>query len=207
MCGIEKSDKVHVVPNCIEVGDVGNLSKQKVAVWVGTFDYAVKRPDNMLYIWKQVESNIQGWQLKMLGDGPSLEEMKSLSEKLGLQHVEFTGRVMPDEYYNEAAIACVSSVHEAFSLVVIEAQKAGCVVVMNNSFTAAPMVVKNGKNGVLVPAFDNDSFAKALLSLMKDDEKRNRLSRQAMIDVQRFSLESVYDQWINLFKDLYVTVS
>ena len=93
----------------------------------------------MLRIWKQVESKHPDWNLLMLGDGPSWKEMKELSKSLGLQRVSFSGRVQPEVYYKKSSILCVTSVHESFSLVTLEAQRAGCVPILNNAFSPAPM--------------------------------------------------------------------
>lgn len=201
MCGIEYSDKVHVVPNCINIDVEQPSNKEKTVLWVGSFDYAVKRPDNMIRIWKLVENHHPDWQLKMLGDGPSWNEMRNLSQKLGLKHASFEGRVVPDDYYRNGAILCVTSVHEAFPLVSLEAQRVGCVPVVNNSFTSAPMIVQNDQNGYLVPAFDNNSFSKTLSSLMSDNEKRLKVSKQAVKSAKRFSLDVVYAQWMKLLNE------
>ena len=56
MCGITSSEKIRVIPNCTDINIEQPQCKEQIVVWVGTFDYSVKRPDNMLRIWKQVES-------------------------------------------------------------------------------------------------------------------------------------------------------
>lgn len=200
MCGIAFSKKVCVVPNCIDVNIEQPQYKEKIVVWVGTFDYSIKRPDNMLRIWKQVEFKHPDWSLLMLGDGPSWEEMKELSKMLGLQRVTFEGRVQPEEYYKKAPILCVTSVHESFSLVTLEAQRVGCVPILNDAFSPASMLIQDGENGCLVPAFDNNAFAHVLDSLMDNPMKREKMSIKAVESVKRFSFDVVYDQWLKVLK-------
>ena len=209
MCGLQVSDKVSVLPNGIAMiqNEETAEAKEDNVVWVGTFDYAVKRPDNMLRIWKMVEQRHPGWSLQMLGDGPSWNEMRHLAQTLGLKHVHFEGRVVPDEYYRKAAIACVTSVHEAFSLVVLEAQRTGCVPVVNNSFTSVPMLIDNGVNGFAVEAFNNVAFANTLSLLMDNVEMRKQMSEQAIANAKRFSLDNVYSKWLSLFKEYHEKLS
>lgn len=195
MCGLKSSNKVCVIPNGIDINAHFSESKEKIVLWVGTFDYSVKRPDNMLRIWKIVENQHPDWTLLMLGDGPSWQEMQQMSKSLELKHVFFKGRIVPDEYYKKAVIACVTSVHEAFPMVVLEAQRVGCIPVVNNSFTSIPMLIEDRVNGCIVKAFDNADFAKVLLALMDDSEKQQQISRRAIENAKRFSLDNIYEQW------------
>lgn len=195
MCGLKTSNKVCVIPNGIDINAHFSESKEKIVLWVGTFDYSVKRPDNMLRIWKIVENQHPDWTLLMLGDGPSWQEMQQMSKSLELKHVFFKGRIVPDEYYNKALIACVTSVHEAFPMVVLEAQRVGCIPVVNNSFTSIPMLIEDRVNGCIVKAFDNADFAKVLSALMDDSEKQKQISRRAIENAKRFSLDKIYEQW------------
>lgn len=200
MCGIKTSDKVCVIPNCIDVNVEYPKSKERIVLWVGSFDYSIKRPDNMLRIWKQVEAKHPDWKLFMLGDGPSWEEMKALSISLGLKQVTFEGRVNPEDYYKKASIICVTSVHESFSLVTVEAQRVGCVPILNNAFCPATILVNDGENGILVPAFDNNAFAEAIDSLMNNSERLKIMSSKAKESVKRFSLDNVYKEWMQSFQ-------
>ena len=195
MCGLKTSNKVCVIPNGIDINAHFSESKEKIVLWVGTFDYSVKRPDNMLRIWKIVENQHPDWTLLMLGDGPSGQEMQQMSKSLELKHVFFKGRIVPDEYYDKALIACVTSVHEAFPMVVLEAQRVGCIPVVNNSFTSIPMLIEDRVNGCIVKAFDNADFAKVLSALMDDSEKQKQISRRAIENAKRFSLDNIYEQW------------
>ena len=196
MCGIKTSDKVCIIPNCIDVNVEYPKSKEKIVLWVGNFDYSIKRPDNMLRIWKQVEAKHPDWKLFMLGNGPSWEEMKAMSHSLGLKQVRFVGRINPEEYYKQALISCITSVHEAFPMVVIESQKYGCITVVNNSFTSAPLLIQDGINGCLELAFNNNAFAEAIDSLMNNSERLKMMSAKAKESVKRFSLDNVYKEWM-----------
>lgn len=196
MCGMSFPDKVRVVPNGIDIHIEQEKQKEKIVLWLGTFDYSIKRPDNMLLIWKMIEEQTTEWTLYMLGDGPSWGEMKQMAKSLGLKRVLFLGRVNPDKFYQRASVSCVTSVHESFSMVILESQRVGCIPVVNNSFTSIPMLVQNGKNGYIVPAFDNKAFAKVLLSLMNNEGLLQNMRSKAIDNAAKFSLEKIYDIWM-----------
>lgn len=205
MCGHKKNSKATVIPNYATTPS-GHIQyeKKKNVLWVGSFDYAIKRPDLMLLIWKKVERKHPDWRLYMLGDGPSLSEMKTLAQQLKLENVVFPGRVNPSAYYRVAQIQCVTSVHEAFPMVPIESMTERNPVIAFNSYTSASFVIIDQKNGILVKPFDTDAYAKQLSDLMNDDVKRKSMGEYAKDSVTRFSSEKVYALWKQLFERVKV---
>ena len=197
MCGSIDENKVSVIPNCqLPVQkSVMNESKEDIVLWVGTVDYSIKRPDNMLKIWNKIYQKHPGWQLLIVGDGPALNAVKSMAKTMCLERVSFAGRKSPGEYYKKAKIVCVTSVHESFSLVTTEAQANGAVPVVFNSFTAAPVVVRNGETGILVPPFNLDTFANEMSRLMSDNNRLNNMSEEAQKAVSQFSPDRVFKKW------------
>ena len=63
--------------------------------------------------------------------------------------------------------------------------------ILNNAFSPAPMLIQDGENGYLVPAFDNNAFANKLDSLMNNPVKREKMSMKAVESIKRFSLDVV----------------
>lgn len=202
MCGTRDDSKVVVVPNIQEpaVDKSHELEKKHTVLWVGTFDYSIKRPDYMLKIWRKVMNNHLDWSLILLGDGPSFNEMKELSQQMKLKNVTFEGRVNPQEFYKSASIVCITSVHESFSLVATEAHSNGVVPVSFDSFTAARMVIDDGKDGVLVKPFNLDEYASALSKLMDESSRREEMSQAARQGIEKFSPRVIYDIWNHLLR-------
>ena len=203
MCGYSNDNKSVVIPNFISADDIQqDIKKQQIVLWVGTFDYAIKRPDLMLRIWKEVEREHSGWSLYMLGDGPSITEMKSLSQQLGLRRVVFTGRVNPMNYYKTGRIQCVTSVHEAFPMVTVESMIEANPVIAFNSFTSASDIIIDRKNGILVEPFNIVEYSKCLSELMDNEQLCRAMGDCARKSADRFSPESVYALWQQLFDRL-----
>ena len=57
-----------------------------------------------------------------------------------------------------------------------------------------PEIVRDGENGVLVEAGDDDAFADALARVLEDDGFRQRLALAAAPSVARFSMDAVYGE-------------
>lgn len=203
MCGYSDDRNTTVIPNYISADVIEHdIRKQQIVLWVGTFDYAIKRPDLMLRIWKEVECEHRDWGLYMLGDGPSLTEMKVLSQQLGLKRVTFTGRVNPLDYYRMAKIQCVTSVHEAFPMVIVESMIEANPVIAFNSFTSASYIINDRENGILIEPFDVLEYSKRLSELMNNGRLCDAMGGCARKSVNRFSSDSVYTLWQQLFDRL-----
>lgn len=156
----------------------------------------------MLRIWQKVESNFPDWTLYMLGDGSSLAYCKKMAEDMGLRNVVFTGRVKPQEYYQEAEILCTTSIHECFPMVLLEGMNYELALMGFNSFTSAELLVTEKENGKLAQPFDIDQYAKTLSGLMSDDVERLRLRSNSKKAINRFSEEKMFEKWVSLFSEI-----
>ena len=87
-------------------------------------------------------------------------------------------------------------------MVLTEAMQCGTVPIAFQSFASVTDIITHDVNGILVPPFDMNRYARELSSLMSDTDKRTRLANQAMHDVKRFSVANVVDQWEALFDSL-----
>ena len=192
----------YVIPNCVQVPNDCILNKRNEIIWVGTFDNCVKRPDVMLDVWSQINEECPYWTLRFLGDGPSYVEMKNLAERNKLKNVIFEGRVCPEEYYKKAKVICLTSTHESFSLVIVEAKNHGVVPVIMNTFPATKIIVKDGVDGLLVNNYDKDKFAQSIVDLLSNPLKLDEMSKMCLLSKGQFSPELIYKHWNKLFLEL-----
>lgn len=103
--------------------------------------------------------------------------------------------------FQKADIACLPSYREGLPTCLIEAAACGLPIVTTN-VPGCREVVKNGVNGLLVPAADAKALAKAIEELVLDKEKRKvfgKESRELAVNVfseKQIILETmkVYDQ-------------
>lgn len=202
MCGYDDISNAVVIHNCMSKPHYFNVEKEKIILWVGAFDCNIKRPDYMLNIWNRIWAQNNDWKLLMLGDGPQFNEVKELASSMKLKNIEFTGRVNPNEYYNKAQILCVTSIHESFSLVSIEAMFHRMAIIAFDSFSFAPELTNNGKNGLLVNAFDINEYACRLDALMNSVRQMNQMGNNAIQYAEKFTNTSIFPMWDRLFKSL-----
>lgn len=193
-------NRIVLIPNCITPYSLQWGPRSKTVLWVATIDFKIKRVDLMLKIWKQVQNNHPDWTLKILGDSPYSKEAKDYAQQLGVNNVCFAGRVDPLNYYLDAQIACVTSTHESFSMVIIESFKFGVVPMAFDSFPAAKELIDNGKDGFVIPAFDVNEYAKKLCQLMDRDDTRENMRKNAYASAQKYFSSGIFEKWKDLLE-------
>lgn len=74
--------------------------------------------------------------------------------------------------------------------------------VVYHSFAAAEDIIKDGKDGILIPyslqRFPAENMANTTASLMKDHEKLQRMAEATIKKSKQFGLNSIYDRWIKI---------
>ncbi len=120
--------------------------------------------------------------LLVVGDGPDRAELERLRSSLGLDdRVRFLDSRSRDdvlELLSAADAALLSSRWENFPHLVVEALAVGTPVVAT-TVGGVPEVVRDGENGLLVPAGDPDALAAAIRRITGDHELRARLAQAA----------------------------
>ena len=193
------------IPNGIRLQDIvpgGHESNTVIAV--GRYMYQ-KGLDRLIDAWKIICDELgpgHGWELHLLGDGELRSSLQDQIDRLGLSgSVQLRGNVkdMPSEY-RKAAILALSSHYEGLPMALIEAQAYGLPAVSFDCKCGPREVIVDGQTGVLVPEGDVQALARALLDLIRNPEKRRRMSAEASRMAARFDFEAIMKQWDELFK-------
>jgi glycosyltransferase involved in cell wall biosynthesis len=135
--------------------------------------------------------------LAVAGDGPDRAALERRAHGLGLNgRVAFLGaqpreRVL--ELFRAADASLLSSSWENFPHTVVEALAAGTPVIAT-AVGGIPEVVRDGENGLLVPAGDPDALAEAIRRYFADPELRERLQAQAAPSVAEYDSELLLAQ-------------
>jgi glycosyltransferase involved in cell wall biosynthesis len=135
--------------------------------------------------------------LALAGDGPDRDALERRARDLGLNgRVAFLGaqpreRVL--ELFRAADASLLSSSWENFPHTVVEALAAGTPVIAT-AVGGIPEVVRDGENGLLVPAGDADALAAAIRRYFDDRELRERLQAQAAPSVAAYESEQLLAQ-------------
>ena len=135
--------------------------------------------------------------LVLVGDGPDRAALEQQRDDLGLGgRVEFLGGLSRDavlRVFRAADAVLLSSRWENFPHVIVEALAVGTPVIAS-AVGGVPEVVRDGENGLLVPAGDPEALAVAIRRLLGDRELRARLAAAAAPSVESYSAERLLGQ-------------
>jgi glycosyltransferase involved in cell wall biosynthesis len=155
--------------------------------------------DLLITAFARVAGARPDWTLTIAGEGPEREALESLVADLDLQgRVTLPGVVDAREHLDGADLFVLSSRYEGFPNALMEAMAAGLAVIAFDCQSGPSEIVRDGVDGVLVPAEDTAGLASQLERLMDDPALRSRLGEAARDVVDRFSIERVMGLWEEL---------
>jgi glycosyltransferase involved in cell wall biosynthesis len=182
-----------VKKNGFEIMTAGYLLKRK------GIQYLVEAMPLILREFKNVK-------LRIISDGPFKHELMRLVKKLSLDDtVIFEGLVPRSElvnYYANCDVYVQPSLSEAFPSTIIEAMSVGRPVVATNVGFIEEHVI-DSVTGFLIPKADDESIARKILTLLSDEELRNRIGKKAYEYAERtFNYQDIVAKWYNLYLKL-----
>ena len=169
---------------------VGTLEPRKnLTAALGAF---AMLPDHVRRQFPLVVVGIKGWHTSALE--------RQLAPMVASGEVRLLGYLPRDDLAKIIAGALTlvyPSIYEGFGLPPLEAMASGVPVITSN-IASLPEVV--GDTGVLVDPHDTESIARALLSLVQDPERRDRLSQAALARSCEFTWERCVDQTVAVYR-------
>lgn len=195
-----KDDKLRVVYNPIDsnLDDIICSNKKNQILFVGRLDYQ-KRVDRLLYIWKELYSKHCDWNLIIVGDGEERERLENLANRLCLQNYSFVGEVESKQYMRESKICCLFSSHEAFSMVLVEAQIYWCVPVAYNSYETLNEIMPLVDFGLKIKPFHKKEYIQCLDKLMSNEKLLYKITEEGRKNIHKFDVVKIVDEWEYLF--------
>jgi len=139
--------------------------------------------------------------------GGNIPLYKRVIRKMGIskKNYSFLGHVGYFErpkIVREATVFVNPSFFENCSLSVLEAMSCGTAVVASN-VGGNPEIIETGKNGLLVPAFDDKSLAKSIISLLENENFNKEIGREARRSVEKsFSSTTFAEKTYNIYEQI-----
>ncbi|WP_210449782.1 glycosyltransferase [Vibrio crassostreae] len=214
MKGAVKRNKIKVVENGIDTNKFvfssdarlnyrRNLqvnSHHKVILAIGSLREAKDYP-NLLHAIKSIHVKRDDIQLKIIGHGPLLSELKQLVSELQLDEVvEFLGVSFNiPEYLSSCDCFVLSSCYEGFGLVVAEAMSCERPVVATDCGGVREVI---GESGFLVRKQDNAQLAKAIENVLNMSDiglKEMTVNSRSRV-IEKFSLDLTASKYLKLYK-------
>lgn len=192
------------IPNAVSI-KVDNCLNQKenIAIAIGRHS-TQKAFDKLLNIWSKARSFNQNWQLCIIGEGELFEDNIEISKTLKLDNSVIFIPPTKDilEYYRKSSLYLMTSLYEAFPMVLIEA-KACCLPIISYDCDTGPKeIIRNNEDGFLIPFDDEDAFLDKLRFLIENRHERDKLALAAFENSNEFSIELIMPKWLELFDSL-----
>ncbi len=142
--------------------------------------------------------------LVILGEGKDRGKLEKLVEILGISdNVAFLGfQRNPFKYMSKASVFVLSSLHEGFGNVIVEAMACGTPVISTDCKSGPGEIIENEKSGILVPVGNPQSLSEAIIRVLKDSPLRQSLSAEGIKRVRYFSVEKNIQQYEDVFQKL-----
>lgn len=197
-------NNVVYIPNAISQNDCAILEeKRNVVITVARIEPKQKRQHLLIEAFNLLKWNYPDWKVEIWGENYVNKEYYNycleLVNKYNLREkISFCGTTdNVDEKLRNASIFAFPSCSEGFSLALGEAMAAGLPSVGFKNCPAVNELIKNGSNGILCEETVED-FARGLVELMDDADKRKRYGSQAKEDMKQYMPEKVWDKWEEL---------
>lgn len=200
--GISNNEKFIAIPNALSYDEflpTENIqNKKKQALVVSRLADPQKRIYLAIQAWAEIEKDprLNDWGFKIVGAGPAEDSYKALTQRLGIKRIEFCGRQQPKPYYEESSLFLMTSSYEGWGLTLTEAQQFGCVPIAFDSYSSIHDIITNGENGYLVENNHIEMYTKRMIELMKNDNVRNSMAKNAIATSHRFELNSIINYWL-----------
>lgn len=141
----------------------------------------------------------------VVGRDPAGERMRDLCNRQGVERAfRFLGwksQAELLEIYTQADVFAMPSLTEAFGMVFLEAMAAGLAVV-GSAVGGIPEIIKDGENGLLVPAQDPEALAQALLRLLVEAGLRDRLCQAGLETARNFSVARMMEHTYRIYQSI-----
>ena len=182
------------------IRDKYNLNSKKILLYASRLS-PEKHQLSVIKAFKKIHKEVPDSQLVLVGsDGPSSGHVKKLIKKKHLKDsVSYLGRVPFNDLlklYNTADISCLWSWIEAEGLVLIEAMAQGTPTIGSNSCGISD-VIRHGQTGYL--ANNLQDFREKVIKLLKDDDLRKEMGKNAKQVAQIYKISNVAKTWVKLY--------
>jgi glycosyltransferase involved in cell wall biosynthesis len=164
-----------------------------------------KNVDVVVTAFRQVLARFPNSELKIIGQGPELENLQAMAKRLGIsKHVRFLGFVpshakVLTEIGSSSVLVSASSV-EGFGIILVEAMALGIPLVVSD--IPASLEVTDRSAAIVIPLRDVEALSQALTSLFENEEEAANLTRKGLERAKVFEWPHLADQTANVLESL-----
>ncbi len=208
--GIEPIEVVH---NGVSVRPIRSscLSDPPTVAYAGRL-VAEKGVGVLLQAFARVQTQIPQAQLVIAGQGAEAENLQALAAELNLgDRIVWLGhlpRQAMEQHFDTAWVQVVPSLWaEPFGNVTTEAMMRGTAVIASR-VGAQPEIVRDGETGFLVPPNDVDALTNALLNLLQNRDRAEKMGRAGRDRaLKNFSEDKCTEKFLEIYQRLIASYS
>jgi phosphatidyl-myo-inositol alpha-mannosyltransferase len=196
-----------VIPNGIDVKFFQRAEPDKswqrdfTIGFIGRFSEPRKGLEVLIKAIPEIVKSIPNARFLIAGPGEGLDVMQSVSPNLR-HKLEFLGRLSESEkasfFKSIDLYVAPNTGGESFGIILAEAMASGTVILASD-LPAFIHVLGSGKYGETFTNEDSHDLARRVISLFKDEQRRDTLSISAKIGAERFDWSSVGPEIMNVY--------
>lgn len=179
--------------------------KRNVVLAVGRL-VEQKNFSSLIRVWGSISYMTKDWQLWIAGEGEQRSQLADMAERMGVaDSVRFLGFCKNmEEVYSLSKICALTSKYEGFGVCLIEAMAHGAVPISYRTPYGPSDIITDDVNGILVDYLDEHQFGERLLTLIRDNDKLDKMSQKSIERSMDFATESISKQWIDYYRNLII---
>lgn len=195
---IEDENILTVIKNKYHLPDkfffhLGNTDPKKntIGVLKAYSDFLKKSEQKIPLVMLDFDRNELGRMLREIGDEHLIE------------NIQLTGYVANTDLpavYSQCTLFLYPSLRESFGIPILEAMACGVPVITSNT-SSMPEI--SGNAAFMVDPFKPETIVDAMLTLMKEDLKRNELIKNGFVQAAKFSWYAMAEKVLNIYKEVY----
>ncbi|MCL5439034.1 MAG: glycosyltransferase family 4 protein [Patescibacteria group bacterium] len=141
----------------------------------------------------------------IIGEGPLEKSLREKIKEYRLQNNVLLVGAVPNnqikKYIKASSVFVIPSYYEGLPLVLLEAIASGKPVIGTN-IDGIKEIIKDGKNGLLVPSGNPRSIAKAIIQLFKNPTLRIILGKNARKTAEQFDRKLMINKILKIYENL-----
>lgn len=196
-------NQIKVISNGVDTEKFRPITKNgdnNVILFIGKYGDGRKRVEDLVYAFNLIKKDVPNAELIIAGSGGHVEKkLRELSRNDN--SIKIIGPISDEEkikLYQNSLVFVNPSIKEGFSLTAIEANACGTPVIAYE--IQGLDTIKHGETGIIVKNHNPKDLAEAIIYLIKRNDIRISIEKNAVIHAKNYSWERSVDMLLETIK-------